>query len=136
MLPSLTVQGLDDLADDFLQLSGALEGKVARSAVMAGARVGRDAIRSTAPVRSRNLQRSVIAKPARGKGADGEVSAGVMFAKPKNGRPAFYWKFLELGTLHQRSHPFVRPAWDGSLPRIEQATIDRLADGIDNARNR
>ena len=45
----------------------------------------------------------------------------------------YYWWFVEFGTSKHPAAPFMRPAWDGGLPQIEQAVTDKLAQGIDTA---
>ncbi|PYG79844.1 HK97 gp10 family phage protein [Pseudomonas sp. RV120224-01b] len=149
---SLTVLGLGDLQVDFERLAKAAGNKIARDAVMAGARVARDKARATAPVRTGKLKKNITAARLKQSDTPGSVTAGVRVKNPpgkkakalkrpgKKGRTTatewdapHYWKFLELGTSKMRAHPFIRPAWDGSLPEIEKAVSDKLAEGIDNA---
>lgn len=149
---SLTVLGLGDLQADFERLAKATGNKIVRDAVMAGARVARDKARATTPVRTGKLKKNIAAVRARQSETPGGATAGLRVKKPngkktkalkrqgKKGRTSatewdapFYWKFLELGTSKMRAHPFIRPAWDGSLPQIEKAVSDKLAEGIDNA---
>lgn len=149
---SLTVLGLGDLQADFERLAKAAGNKIVRDAVMAGARVARDKARATTPVRTGKLKKNIAAVRARQSETPGGATAGLRVKKPsgkktkalkrqgKKGRTSatewdapFYWKFLELGTSKMRAHPFIRPAWDGSLPQIEKAVSDKLAEGIDNA---
>ncbi|MDG5516323.1 HK97-gp10 family putative phage morphogenesis protein, partial [Escherichia coli] len=32
--------------------------------------------------------------------------------KASDPRNAFYWRFVELGTINMPAHPFIRPAFD------------------------
>jgi HK97 gp10 family phage protein len=149
---SLTVLGLGDLQADFERLAKSAGGKIVRDAVLAGARVARDKARNSAPVRTGKLKKNIIAVRLKQSDTPGGATAGIRVKKPsgkqtktlkrpgKKGRTQktqwdapFYWKFLELGTSKMRAHPFIRPAWDGSLPEIEKVVADRLAEGIDNA---
>lgn len=149
---SLTVLGLGDLQADFERLAKSVGNKIARDAVMAGARVARDKVRATAPVRTGKLKKNIAAVSLKQADTPGGATAGIRVKKPtgkqskalkrtgKKGRTSktqwdapFYWKFLELGTSKMSAHPFIRPAWDGSLPQIEKAVADKLAEGIDNA---
>ena len=149
---SLTVLGLGELQIDFGRLAKSVGNKVARDAVMAGARVARDKVRGTAPVRTGKLKKNIAAVRLKQADTPGGATAGIRVKKPagkqskelkrpgKKGRTSktewdapFYWKFLELGTSKMQAHPFIRPAWDGSLPEIEKAVADKLAEGIDNA---
>ncbi|WP_236236560.1 HK97-gp10 family putative phage morphogenesis protein [Pseudomonas faucium] len=149
---SLTVLGLGDLQEDFERLARATGNKVVRDAVMAGARIARDKARAAAPVKTGKLKKNIAAARLKQSETPGGATAGVRVKRPagkqakalkrpgKNGRitatdsnAPFYWKFLELGTSKMQAHPFIRPAWDGSLPEIEKAVSDKLAEGIDNA---
>lgn len=131
---SLDVIGLDALGADFLELSQALQRKVAREAVLAGARVARDKVRESAPVRTGRLKRGTVASVARRSDTPGEAVAGVRISAPRSDKQApFYWRFIELGTRHMIAAPFIRPTWDANLAAIEGATISRLAAGIDKA---
>jgi HK97 gp10 family phage protein len=131
---SLDVLGLGDLEADFLELSEAFQRKAARDAVLAGARVARDKVRASAPVRTGKLKRGTVASVARRSDTPGEAVAGVRISAPRSDKLApFYWRFLELGTVNMAAAPFIRPTWDGALAEIESATISRLAAGIDKA---
>ncbi|PLV13075.1 HK97-gp10 family putative phage morphogenesis protein [Pseudomonas guariconensis] len=149
---SLTVLGLGDLQADFEHLAKAAGNKIVRNAVMAGARIARDKARTAAPVRTGKLKKNITATRLKQSDTPGGATAGVRVKSPKGkqskalkrrgkkGRTSateweapFYWKFLELGTSKMQAHPFIRPAWDGSLPEIEKAVSDKLAEGIDNA---
>lgn len=149
---SLTVLGLGELQADFERLAKAAGNKIVRDAVMAGARIARDKARAAAPVRTGKLKKNITATRLKQSDTPGGATAGVRVKSPKvkqskalkrpgkKGRTSatdwdapFYWKFLELGTSKMRAHPFIRPAWDGSLPQIEKAVSDKLAEGIDNA---
>ena len=149
---SLTVLGFGDLQQDFERLAKSTGDKIVRDAVIAGARVARNEAKSKVPVRTGKLKKNIIAVRLKQADTPGAATAGIRVKKPtgkqakalkrpgKKGRSSapdynapFYWKFLELGTSKMQAHPFIRPAWDGSLPQIEKAVADKLAEGIDNA---
>lgn len=131
---ALDFSDLAGLSADFAALAVADQNKVNRDAVLAGARVARDAIRAAAPFRTGRLRRSSVAAVARRAQTPGQAVAGVRFRPVKGEKyPPFYWKFIELGTRFMPSAPFVRPTWDGKLAEIEAATVDKLAEGIDKA---
>lgn len=134
MHASIDFTGLEGLADDFLRLEKALQNKVSRQAVAAGARVARDKVRASAPFRTGRLKRGIVSSVARRSETPGEVVAGVRVAAPRKDKEApFYWPFLELGTVNMAAQPFIRPTWDGALSQIEGAVISKLAEGIDKA---
>lgn len=149
---SMNIIGLDDLKADFERLAKATGERVLRHAAMAGARVARDKARQTAPVRTRKLQKNIVAARARQSETPGGATAGIRVRRPsgKTQRPLkrgvrpgrrlkteyaapFYWRFLEHGTSKMRAAPFIRPAWDGNLPQIENAVRSALAQAIDKA---
>ncbi|SFW77366.1 HK97-gp10 family putative phage morphogenesis protein [Pseudomonas sp. NFACC04-2] len=149
---SLTVLGFGELESDFEKLAKSVGNKIVRDAVLAGARIARDEAKSKVPVRTGKLKKNIIAVRLNQSDTPGGATAGIRVKKPagkqskalkrqgKKGRSSsadydapFYWKFLELGTSQMRGHPFIRPAWDGSLPQIEKAVAEKLAEGIDAA---
>ncbi|WP_349815341.1 HK97-gp10 family putative phage morphogenesis protein, partial [Escherichia coli] len=82
-----------------------------------------------APVRRGKLRRNVVVLSRRSR--DGGMESGVHIRgvnpdpgnsdnpmKADNPRNAFYWRFVEMGTVNMPPHPFVRPAFD---VRSEQA---------------
>ncbi|MCJ7854621.1 HK97-gp10 family putative phage morphogenesis protein [Pseudomonas monteilii] len=134
MHASLDFTGLEGLADDFLRLEKALQNKVSRQAVAAGARVARDKVRASAPFRTGRLKRGTVASVAKRSETPGEVVAGVRVSAPRKDKEApYYWVFLEKGTVNMAAQPYIRPAWDNALPQIEGAVISKLAEGIDKA---
>ena len=130
----MDIIGLDHLGEDFLRLEKSMQNKISRQAVLAGARVARDKVRTSAPVRTGKLKRGIVATVARRSETPGEVVAGVKVSAPRRQKDApFYWKFLELGTRNMVAQPFIRPTWDSGLAEIEGAVISKLAEGIDKA---
>ncbi len=148
----VSIIGLGELTADFERLAKSVGNKIARDAVMSGARVARDVAREKAPVRTGRLKKNITATRLKQSDTPGMATAGIRVKNPtgkstraikprgkkKRSRKTdydapYYWKFLELGTSKMAAHPFIRPAWDGSLPQIEKAVADKLAEGIDNA---
>lgn len=129
-----SIVGLNELGEDFRRLEQSMQNKISRQAVLAGAKVAREKVRQTAPVRTGRLKRGTVATVARRSDSPGRVVAGVKISAPRSQKKApFYWKFLELGTQHMAARPFIRPTWDSNLPAIEGAVISKLAEGIDKA---
>ncbi|MGS6551983.1 HK97-gp10 family putative phage morphogenesis protein [Escherichia coli] len=46
-------------------------------------------------------------------------------------RNAFYWRFVELGTINMPAHPFIRPAFDTTEELAAQIAIQRMNQAID-----
>lgn len=155
MSGTISVIGLGGLQADFDRLSRSIGEKVVRDAVMAGARVARDKARAATPVRTGKLKKNIAATRLKKSDSPGGATAGIRVKRPagkktkalkrpgKKGRnqktewdAPFYWRFLEFGTSKMPAHPFIRPAWDGSLPQIEKVVSEKLAEGIDQALTR
>ena len=144
---SVSILGLGELQTDFERLSRATGNKVVRDAVMAGARVARDRAQALAPVRTGRLKKNITATRLKQSETPTGATAGIRVKKPKaiksRGKKKrstkavydapYYWWFVEFGTSKHPAAPFMRPAWDGGLPQIEQAVTDKLAQGIDTA---
>lgn len=138
MTIKVDIGGLGALAEDFARLSRGGQRKVLRQATMAGARVGRDAIRAAAPVDEGITRKSVVAASKK-QNAHGTHTAGVKVrsAHREHGRnPAYTWRFSELGTSKEPARPWIRPTWDGSESEIADAVRDTLAKAIDDAVSR
>ena len=136
---TVDIRGLGALAEDFARLKRGAQKRVLRQATMAGARVGRDAIRDQAPVDEGVTRRSVVAAAKRNNPA-GTFTAGVRVRGGLEGdrasSPAYTWRFSELGTSKEPARPWIRPTWDNYEPEIAEAVRDRLAAAIDEAVSR
>src|SRR5690606_2632203 len=96
----IKISGLGALADDFDRLTRAAQRRVLRQATMAGARVGRDAVKALAPVDEGVTRDSVVAASAR-QNEPGTHTAGVKIrgVRREYGRsPAYTWRFSAMGT--------------------------------------
>lgn len=133
---TVDIRGLGGLAEDFKRLSRGSQKKVLRQATMAGARVGRDAIRDAAPVDEGVTRKSVVAAAKRDN-PSGVFTAGVkVIAGERENRrssPAYTWRFSELGTSKEPARPWIRPTWDSNEDEIAAAVRARLASAIDEA---
>ncbi len=77
-----------------------------------------------APERTGKLKKNVVVLTQRSR-RRGEITSGVHIRgrnmrtgnsdntmKASDPRNAFYWRFVEMGTVNMPPHPFVRPAFD------------------------
>lgn len=140
---NLDFSGLDEIARDLETLSRAENNKVLRDATRAGAEVLREEVIQRAPERSGKLKKNVVVLTQKSR-RRGEISSGVHIrgrnmrtgnsdnsmkaSDPKN---AFYWRFVELGTVNMPAHPFVRPAFDTRQEQAAQAAMERMNRAID-----
>ncbi|KGA39397.1 HK97 gp10 family phage protein [Pectobacterium odoriferum] len=144
----LDFSGLNDIAKDLEKLSKAENNKVLRDATRAGAEVLKEEVIANAPVRTGKMRKNVVVVTQKSK-RRGEISSGVHIrgVNPKTGnsdnkmkasnpRNAFYWRFVEMGTVNMPAHPFVRPAFDTAQEIAAQAAISRMSTAIDEALSR
>ncbi|MGA9851844.1 MAG: HK97-gp10 family putative phage morphogenesis protein [Gammaproteobacteria bacterium] len=127
MSEEIDIPGLSELYANLETLGPRIAKNIIRGGVYAMAKDVRDKIREGAPVlkpetlnphhRKAGALRDAITA-ARLRGQYGSVEAGVRI-----GRNAFYWFFLEYGTVKMSAQAFVRPAWDS----IKYGIVDTLA---------
>ena len=143
----LDFSGLEDISRDLQLLSGAENNRVLREATRAGANVLKEEVVSRAPVRRGKLRRNVVILSRRSR--DGGMESGVHIRgvnpdtgnsdntmKADNPRNAFYWRFVEMGTVNMPPHPFVRPAFDVRSEQAAQVAIARMNRAIDEVLRR
>lgn len=140
---NLDFSGLADIASDLELLSRAENNKVLRDATRAGAEVLRDEVIARAPRRTGKLAKNVVVVTQKAR-RRGEIASGVHIRgvnpqtgnsdntmKASNPRNAFYWRFVELGTINAPPHPFVRPAFDTRQELAAQVALQRMNRAID-----
>ncbi len=140
---NLDFSGLEDIARDLETLSRAENNKVLRDATRAGADVLKTEVINRAPVRTGKMKKNVVVVTQKSR-RRGEISSGVHIRgvnprtgnsdktmKASNPRNAFYWRFVELGTVNMPAHPFVRPAFDTRQEEAAEAAIARMNSAID-----
>ena len=127
----LDFSGLEDISRDLQLLSGAENNRVLREATRAVANELKEEVVSRAPVRRGKLRRNVH---IRGVNPDTGNSDNTM--KADNPRNAFYWRFVEMGTVNMPPHPFVRPAFDVRSEQAARVAIARMIRAIDEVLRR
>lgn len=133
---NVDIRGLSGLAEDFASLKKGAQQRVLRQATMAGARVGRDAVRDAAPIDEGTTRRGVVAAAKRDNEL-GTFTSGVRVRSveraDRRSSPAYTWRFSELGTSKEPARPWIRPSWDSHEGEIADAVRERLASAIDEA---
>ena len=147
------VEGLDELAKALRELPKRLVRNGLRASVYAGAKVIRDEARLKAPVATRQLgpnqqppgtlKRSIIMKQVPELSGEQKqtffvtVRHGKKYRKQgKNGnlsQDAWYWRFVEFGTVKMTARPFLRPAFESKRYEAVDAIKNRLAERIEQA---
>lgn len=142
---NLDFSGLNDIAKDLEALSRAENNKVLRDATRAGAKVIKEEVIARAPVRKGKLKKNVVVVTQKSR-RRGEISSGVHIRgvnprtgnsdntmKTNNPRNAFYWRFVEMGTVNMPPHPFIRPAFDVRQEQATAVAMRRMNQAIDEA---
>ena len=140
---NLDFSGLGDLSKDLELLSRAENNKVLRDATRAGAEVLRDEVIDRAPVLTGRTRKNVVVVTQKGR-RKGEITSGVHIrgVNPKTGnsdttmkasnpRNAYYWRFVEMGTVNMPANPFVRTAYDVKQELAAETAINRMNRAVD-----
>lgn len=140
---SLDFSGLEAISRDLELLSRAENNKVLRDATRAGAEVLKDEVIVRAPERTGKLKKNVVVLTQRSR-KRGDISSGVHIRgrnmrtgnsdnsmKASDRRNAFYWRFVEMGTVNMPPHPFVRPAFDTREELATEVAMKRMNQAID-----
>lgn len=146
----IKVEGLKELQAALNQLPLEIQRRPLRSAVSAAAKVIVDDAKRRVPVKTGNLQKSIIRYRSRSESAVGRETFSVAVKKGKqkyadtkrNRRlrrvgksyqtagEAFYWRFLEFGTKFMPAKPFLRPAFESQKAKAVEVIKTKLADAI------
>lgn len=136
------VQGLDELGKNLAGLDALVRDKLARRAVAAAASIVRKAARANAPVDTGNLQKAIIMKRQRRTALTEAYTVGVRQGKTKDvkdakkgrgqlGKDAYYYRFVEFGTVKQAPQPFLGPALAENVEPATTKMKDVLFQGIE-----
>ena len=143
----LDFSGLEEISRDLQLLSGAENNRVLREATRAGANELKEEVVSRAPVRRGKLRRNVVVLSRRSRDGGMESCVHIRGVNPDTGnsdntmkadnpRNAFYWRFVEMGTVNMPPHPFVRLAFDVRSEQAAQVAIARMNRAIDEVLRR
>jgi len=132
---SLELEGFDEM----FKLLGKLPERLAKNAMngapTAAAQLVRDEIRMNARARfplSRTIVRAIKHRRASARGDD--LRAFVFVERGTGAQyDAFYWRFLEYGTVKMSAKPFVRPGIDNSRGKVADAMAAYIRKRFDKA---
>ena len=150
---TVRIEGLAQLDRALRELPQRIANRGLRASVYAGAKVIRDEARSRAPKAAQSLgpkqpppgtlKRSVIMKHIRELSGGGRQTFYVLVRHGKKFRnqgkrgnlsqDAWYWRFVEFGTVKMSARPFLRPAFDMKKNDALTAIKTRLAERIEQA---
>jgi HK97 gp10 family phage protein len=134
------VTGLKELNDRLLALPDRLAKNALRAAVNAAAQTIRKEAKLRAPKQTGTLKRALYAKQIRERsGIDKQtyfVSVRTGAKRGKDGKKddsqdAYYWKFVEFGTVNMAAKPFLRPAFEAKKRDAVVAMAAKLRQRIE-----
>lgn len=108
--------GLDELANKLEQTAKNVK-KGKEEALLAGAKVMQEATKKLAPVKTGKLETRVEISDVE----NGEIQVYV----DQQGK-AYYGYFHEIGTSKMRAQPFMGPAFNQSISKIQNAMADKM----------
>lgn len=100
----ISISGMDELLAR-LKMTTLNVNLVENEALIAGADIIRDEIEARAPVKSGTLKNNIVTSGIR------QDWNGVKHIKVGPDLDAFWGRFQEFGTVHQKARPFVEPAF-------------------------
>jgi HK97 gp10 family phage protein len=144
---TFSVDGLRELGESMKKLDLAVRFKISERALRAGAAVIQRNAKKLAPqsdephqwgvrkgvkVDPGNLKKNVFTVRIKNTNLTSEVEVRVRRTK-KPPKDAFYWLFLEFGTVKMAPRPFIRPAFQQSREQAANRIAERLKKEIFNA---
>lgn len=138
----MKVEGLAELERKMHQLGQKLGRRALRASTNAGIQVIKKEARSLAPVRTGRLSKKAIyvKRSRRQSSATRETYIlGVRLGRKEQqkGRDAFYWFYLEFGTIKMAARPFLRPAFEKkkyeAIEKFKEKMRERLRQLVPGA---
>ena len=115
---SLTLEGVENLQQALQSLDNILQQKIQQQLERWSMEI-REYARSLAPIRTGRLRSSIYAKTS-----GWEVQIGA---------EASYALFVEFGTRQMQAQPFLHPAVEEYMPRLEEMLLEALDQAVAEA---
>jgi HK97 gp10 family phage protein len=112
---NLTLEGAENLQHALQSLDNTLQQNIQQQ-LERWAMEAREYARTLAPVRTGRLRSGVYAKTS---GWEAQIGA-----------EASYAIFVEFGTRHMQAQPFLRPAVEEYMPRLEEMLVEALDQAV------
>lgn len=126
----IKIEGMEGLQKAFAVLPKELHAKALKPAVSAAAAVVRKQAKANAPVDEGTLRKAIYQTRSRSESGTFQETAivGVRFGRKyrRRGQDAWYWRFLEFGTVKMPARPFLRPAFESTKQQQLDAIVTRL----------
>lgn len=105
---NITIEGLDEYVKMATKLSPRGASAVAKSAVQAVASKARNIMRKKTPKADGTLRKAIVSKRRRGTPTEAVSEVRITHGKGTK-HDAWYWHFLEFGTVKQSPKPYIMP---------------------------
>lgn len=135
-MAEVEIKGLSDLIAALRELPKAVEKKVLRQAVGAGAILIRKSAQDLVTRRTGLVSKAIRVGFNKKESTPGRVVYHVFVSRKVKDKlknktiDAFYWRFLEFGTIKMAAKPFMRPAFDSSSQEALSVITNKLDAGI------
>lgn len=139
----IKLEGFKELARELRDMPEKIGRNVLRAAVNAGATAVRREVQTRAPVDTGRLRRSIYQRQVREQsnlqrqvfhvGVRSGVRRNEDGSKDRS-RDAWYWRFIEFGTVKLPARPFLRPAFESRQTEAIEAMRRRLKERIERFR--
>jgi HK97 gp10 family phage protein len=127
---TMEISGLKELADKMRAMGPDIARNALRAGVGEAARALRDEAKQTNPDDTGRTDRALYAKLIKEQSSDHQATyyVGARSGKRerKRDRDAWYWRFVEFGTVKMPARPFLRPAFE----KLKMQAVDLIAARI------
>ena len=135
-MADVEIKGLSELISAMRELPKALEAKVLRQAVGSGAILIRKTAQELVTRRTGLISKAIRIGFNKNESGPGKVVYHVFVSQKVKDKlkgktvSAYYWRFLEFGTVKMAAKPFMRPAFDVSSRQALSVITNKLDSGI------
>lgn len=136
-MAGVEIKGLSELLKAMKELPKAIEQKCLKVAVMTGANVIKRAAADLVVRRTGLVAKAIRIGFNRKESTPGKAVYHVFISQKVKDklkgktRDAFYWRFLEFGTVKMAAKPFMRPAFDSTNREAAEVIKGKLKERIE-----
>lgn len=136
-MSEIKMEGLSELLRAMKELPKAIEQKCLKIGVAAGAQVIRKSAQDLVTRKTGLVAKAIRIAFNRKESTPGRVVYHVFVSRKvkdklkKITRDAFYWRFLEFGTVKMGAKPFMRPAFDTTNREAAEVIKGKLKERIE-----
>jgi len=117
-ISGVKIDGLEGLEDVLAGVGPRVARNLNRSTIHAMAGIVRDDARANAPRDSGTLRKAIKSVRRKPKNPDQPYSDVVVESGKDAKYDAYYWRFVEYGTINQAARPYIQPAVDALAAQV------------------